>query len=44
MSFNIMTYNCRGLGGIEKRRDVLNYLKKKEEMLCIFFTRYSFYS
>ena len=24
----LMTYNCRGLGGQEKRRDVVNYIKK----------------
>ena len=29
MSFSIITFNCRGLGGLEKRRDVLNYLKQK---------------
>ena len=29
MSVSILTNNCRGLGGIEKRRDVLNYLKQK---------------
>jgi exonuclease III len=29
MSFSLLSLNCRGLGGIEKRRDVLNYLKQK---------------
>ena len=29
MAFNIMSLNCRGLGGLEKRRDVLNYIKQK---------------
>ena len=24
-----MSLNCRGLGGLEKRRDVLNYIKQK---------------
>ena len=26
----IMTYNCRGLGGHEKRRDVINFLRKQD--------------
>ena len=29
MSVKLLTFNCRGLGGMEKRRDVLNYLKQK---------------
>ena len=29
MSFSLVSLNCRGLSGIEKRRDVLNYLKQK---------------
>ena len=24
-----MSLNCRGLGGLEKKRDVLNYIKQK---------------
>ena len=29
MSLKILTLNCRGLNGLQKRRDVLNYFKKK---------------
>jgi hypothetical protein len=29
MSIKIISLNCRGLGSIEKRRDVLNFLKQK---------------
>ena len=30
MSFKVVTFNCRGLGGLDKRRDVLNYIKQKQ--------------
>ena len=30
MSLKLVTLNCRGLGGLQKRRDVLNYLKQKQ--------------
>ena len=30
MSVKILSFNCRGLGGIDKRRDVLNFLKQKK--------------
>lgn len=29
MSIKIMSLNCRGLAGMEKGRDVLNYIKQK---------------
>ena len=30
MSIRMISLNCRGLGSIEKRRDVLNFLKQKQ--------------
>lgn len=30
MSLKVVTFNCRGLGGLDKRRDVLNYIKQKQ--------------
>ena len=35
MSLSIVSFNCRGLGGIEKRRDVLNYMKQKNVSICL---------
>ena len=33
---NVISLNCRGLGDISKRRDVLNYLKSKQySIVCL---------
>lgn len=36
------TINCQGLGDMNKRRDVFNYLRRKE-LQCLFPTRQSLY-
>lgn len=33
MSLSLLSFNCRGLLGIEKRRDVLNFLKQKQKSI-----------
>lgn len=33
MGVSFLTFNCRGLHGLEKRRDVLNFLKKKNKSI-----------
>ena len=33
MSLSITSFNCRGLQGLDKRRDVLNYLKQKQNSI-----------
>ena len=35
MSLKIVSFNCRGLSGLQKRRDVLNYLKQKNYSICL---------
>lgn len=33
MSLSLLSFNCRGLHGIEKRRDVINFLKQKQKSI-----------
>lgn len=33
MSLSLLSFNCRGLHGIEKRRDVFNLLKQKQKSI-----------
>ena len=41
MALKILSVNCQGLGSMEKRLDVLNYLKKKKAMSDILSSGYS---
>lgn len=43
MSLKILSANCQGLGGINKRRDVLNDLKRKKfDVFCLQDTHFTF--
>lgn len=36
MRLSLLFFNCRGLHGIEKRRDAVNFLKQKQKLIYFF--------